>query len=57
MSTSLFPGLCLFSYLSYAVQAHVPRGGTAHSEVGPPILINNQENATHTNLMEAIPKF
>ena len=38
--------LCgLLSLLSYSARDHQSRNGTAHSELGPPISIINQENA------------
>ena len=46
-----------FSFLSYMAQAHLPKGGTAHSGLGPPPSISKQANALQTcpqaNLMEA----
>lgn len=46
----------LLSQLSYTNQDHLQRGCTAPSEVKPPALIINQENALQTceqaNLME-----
>lgn len=40
----------LLSMLSQAIQAHLPRGGTPFSVLGPPASIINQEKAI---LMEA----
>ena len=49
-----------FSYLSYISQDHLHKGGTAHSGLGPPTSIINQENAPKGlptgSLMEAIPQ-
>lgn len=38
----LFTGL--LSLLSHTIQDYVPRGGTAHSELGSPMSITNQNN-------------
>lgn len=55
----LVPGLT-FSYLSYAVQDSLPRGGRAHNRLGPPASVNSQENAPQTclqaRLIEEIPQ-
>lgn len=44
--------------LSYTTLYHLPKDGTSHSELGPPTLIVNQENAPTimptSLLMEAI---
>lgn len=49
----------LLSLLLCITQDSLPRGGTTHSEWGPPTSINNQENAPHlcphANLKEGIP--
>ena len=34
--------LCLFNLLCYITRTHLRRGGTAHHELGPPMLIINQ---------------
>ena len=39
--TGLFPMDCS----AYTVQDHLPRGGTPHSGMDPPISIINEENA------------
>lgn len=36
--------LGLISFLPYTAQTHLPKDGTAHSGVGPPIAIDNEEN-------------
>ena len=41
---SLLLGLSL---LSYTPQGHLLRDGTAHSGLGPPTSISNQENTSH----------
>lgn len=46
----------LLSSLPYTVQDHPPRGGTAHSVLGLPITIVNQENA-YRQLMEECSQF
>lgn len=40
----------LLSLLSYPSQDHLPRGGTVHSGLSPPIPIINQENDTQACL-------
>lgn len=42
MEGMLFTGL--LSRLSYTLQDYVPRGGTAHSELGPPMSMTNQDH-------------
>lgn len=33
----------MFSYLSYTIQSHLPRGGTAHNRLGPVASVSNEE--------------
>ena len=44
--------------LSYTIQDHLTSSATSHTELGPPTLIINQENAPQSclqaNLMEAV---
>lgn len=35
----------ILSYISYMVQAQVPKDGTTHSELGLPTLVTSQEKA------------
>lgn len=42
----------LFMLLSYETEDHLFRRGTAQSELGPPTLAINQENAPQTCLWE-----
>lgn len=37
--------LILLSLLSYLTQDHLPRSGTVHRELSPPISASNEENA------------
>ena len=47
----------LLSLVSYSTQDHLPRDSTAHSEMGPPTSLINQENVpqacSQVNLLEA----
>lgn len=48
----------LLSLLSYIMQDHLPSGGTAHLELGPPTSMNMKVPQRHAystaNLMEAV---
>lgn len=41
---SLASSKLMFSYLSSAAQAHLPRAGTAHSAQGPPVSTDSEDN-------------
>lgn len=55
----LAPGF-MVSYFSETDQAHLPKDGIAHSGLGPPTWITNQEKAPQTcsqgNRVEAVPQ-